>query len=147
MKGDPSKLYHSQAPSYPKLWNGMGLNFLHIGRYRSFYPNDCTLDSHTMTAHSEDEGFSSPLLYPTGRKHKMKDNIYGLSPISLALRKVYIPSDVSYSFSILLRRKSWVTYPRSLSQEVAVSRFKYTCLSKAVCFPGKTVYFWSWISY
>lgn len=65
------------------------------GHYPISYPSYLTPGSLIMTTHGEDEPLSAPLLYLRGRKKEMKNSIYGMLPISQALRKAYIHSELS----------------------------------------------------
>lgn len=64
------------------------------GYYPISYPNYPTPGSLIMTTHGKMRP-SAPLLYLRGRKKEMKNSIYGMLPISQALRKAYIHSELS----------------------------------------------------
>lgn len=129
----------------PICGQGMGLHFLDTGHYP-------TLGIPIKTVHSVDEAFSSPLLYPMGRKKEKKDKIYGIPSTSQFLRKVYIPSDINDIFSILLRRERLFRKVEELAQGYSANKLQCQYSNpvvspKAIFFPEKEVCFSSCLFY
>lgn len=127
----------------PQPWKWNRPKFSGHRKLPLFLPPKPFLDPLCRLVQGEDEAFSSPLLYPMGKKKEMKGNMYGIPPISQALRKVYISRKVSQIFAILLRRELML---RGVAQDHGANQLlcqdsNPVVSSKAMLSPGKALWF------